>query len=299
MTLRHRIGGYREYDPSAETAFFCEAFWTHHTPPGDAIQGAAHRVLPDPAISVAFQTHRDDRGRPVQGAIVLIGAKTRPQLFPLVPGLELAAVRLKLEWVAPILGMDPAAIDDRIVNLSAVRPAMIDRLEDRLWHASSAIEALPILARTILETRISRLAPPPAATAALEIVRRSAGRLPCQQVADALGVSMRHLRRQVHDSAGLSPKTYARVLRFAHSMQLADRHSHPSWADVAVRSGYCDQSHLIRECLALGGGAPQQLHAERCRQRIDPAAAAAVPSHRLSRVRLLVTGHMAERSNRV
>jgi AraC-like DNA-binding protein len=297
MTLRHRIGGYREYGPSAETAFFCEAFWTHHTPHGDAIQGAAHRVLPDPAVSVAFQAHRDDSGRPVRGAIVLIGAKTRPRLFPLVPGLELAAVRLKLEWVAPILGIDPAAIDDRIVDLSAVRPAMIDRLEDRLWRASSAIEVLPILARTILETRISRLAPPPAATAALEIVRRSSGRLPCQRVAAALGVSMRHLRRQVHDSAGLSPKTYARVLRLAYSMQLADRHPRPHWADVAVQSGYCDQSHLIRECLALGGGSPQQLHAERCRQLIDLTAAAAVPTHRLSR-ELLVAANVAERSNR-
>lgn len=274
MSPRHRIGGYREYDSSAEAAFFCEAFWTHHAPPGEVVQGAAHRVLPDPAVSVAFWAHRDDTGRPIGGGAILIGAKTRPGLFPIIPNLELAAVRLKLEWVAPMLGLDAGALDNQIVDLSTVRPALVDRLEDRLWQARSAEEALGILTRTIIETRVSATAPPAAATAALEIVRRSAGSLPCQRVADLLGVSLRHLRRQVHDSAGLSPKTYARVLRLTRSVQVADRRDRPDWADVAARSGYCDQSHLIRECLALAGLAPQQLHRERRHQRVDVSQAA-------------------------
>jgi AraC-like DNA-binding protein len=271
MRPRHRIGGYCEYDPSAEAAFFSEAFWTHHTPPGNPVDGAAHRVLPDPALSVAYWAQRDDRGRPSRGGVVLVGPKTRPQFFPLVPGLEMAAVRLKLEWVAPILGIDPGGLDNQIVPLSSVRASLTDRLESRLAGTRSALDALPILARTILETRVTRLAPPPAATAALEIVRRSAGRLPCQRVADTLGVSMRHLRRQVREAAGLSPKTYARVLRLAHSMQIADRSPRPDWADVAVMGGYCDQSHLIRECLALADAPPNQLHIERGRQRVAVA----------------------------
>jgi AraC-like DNA-binding protein len=283
---RHRIGGYREYDPIVEAAFFCEAFWTHHSAAdagaatADAANagaasalaaGGAHRVLPDPALSVAFWSRRDEDGRPLSGGVVLIGPKTRPQLFPLVPGLELAAVRLKLEWVAPVLGIDPGGLDNQIVDLSSVRSGLTDFLEDRLWRTRSSLDALPILARTILDTRISPLAPPRAATAALEIVRRSAGRVPCHRVAGAVGVSMRHLRRQVQDSAGLSPKAYGRVLRLTHAMQIADRSRRPDWAGVAVRSGYCDQSHLIRECLALGGAPPNQLHAERSRQRVDVA----------------------------
>ncbi len=171
MQPRHRIGGYREYDPAAEAAFFCEAIWTHHT--AGAVVGGAHRVLPDPALSVAYWAERDEAGRPRRGGVVLIGPKTRPQLFPLVPGFELAAVRLKLEWVAPILGIDPGGIDDRIVDLSSVRSNLADRLEDRLWRSRSALEVIPILTRTILDARVSRLVPPRAATAALELVRRS------------------------------------------------------------------------------------------------------------------------------
>ena len=107
-------------------------------------------------------------------------------------------------------------------------------------------------------------------------MRRSAGRIPCQRVAHAVGLSLRHLRRQVHDSAGLSPKTYARVLRLAHTMQMADGSAAPVCGDIAARGGYCDQSHLIREALALGGASPAQLHAERRLQRV--AAENPIPS---------------------
>jgi methylphosphotriester-DNA--protein-cysteine methyltransferase len=268
---RHQIGGYREYDPDAEAAFFSEAFWSHHTPAGEVAQGAAHRVLPDPALSVAFQARRAGDGRVREGAVVLIGPKTRPHLFPLVPGLELAAVRLKLEWVAPLLGIDPGGLDDRIVELSSLPLTLGGGLEEALAGTRSAREALPILARAIVETRASRHAPAPAATAAMEIVRRTAGRVPCERVAARLGLSMRHLRRLVRDSSGLSPKTYARVLRLAHAMQLADRAPRPDWAGVALAGGYCDQSHLIRECVAIAGSAPSQIHTERSRQRVAVA----------------------------
>jgi AraC-like DNA-binding protein len=267
MRARHSIGGYREYAPFGEASCVCEAFWTHHA--GRSVApGSAHRVLPDPAVSVAFHATRDAAGVVIEGGLVLIGAKTRPQLFPVVAGIELAAIRLKLEWVGPILGVDPGALDDAIVDVSAVRPRLADALTARLCGTRSAVQVLPLLVRAVLDTRASLATPPAAATAALDIVRQSAGRVPCQRVADTVGLSIRHLRRQVHDSAGLSPKTYARALRLVHAMQLADCTATPLWADIAVRAGYCDQSHLIRETLALGGAPPAQLHAERRRQRV-------------------------------
>jgi AraC-like DNA-binding protein len=203
--------------------------------------------------------------------VVLIGPKTRPQLFPLIPGVDMAAVRLKLEWAAPILGIDPGSLDNQIAALSSVRMPTIDRLHESLMRTDSALGAIAILARTIRETRVSATAPSAAATTALEIMRRSGGRLPCDRVAGAIGISVRHLRRQVRDAAGLSPKAYARLLRLARAMQIADGADRPAWADVALRAGYCDQSHLIRECLALATASPQQLHQERGSQRIAVA----------------------------
>jgi AraC-like DNA-binding protein len=46
-------------------------------------------------------------------------------------------------------------------------------------------------------------------------------------------------------------------------MVLADAADRPAWADVAARAGYCDQSHLIRDAVAMAGVSPGDLHAER------------------------------------
>ena len=62
---RYCVGGYREYAPPPALTHCCEALWTHQTARGPAIDGAAHRVLPDIGISLAFQGFRNDNGEPI------------------------------------------------------------------------------------------------------------------------------------------------------------------------------------------------------------------------------------------
>lgn len=262
---RHRLGGYAEFAPAADLPEFVEALWWHQTPDVAVPPGAAHRVLPEFAVSVAFQVLRGDGGRPIDGGPILIGPKRRPQVYTITPGRELAAIRLKPEWVAPILGFDPLDVETQVVGLAAVHPALAARLHDALWRTRSAGEAIRAIAQGLARHRASQTQPS-AATRALDMVRRAEGRVPCERIATHAGMSVRHLRRQVHDAMGISPKQYARTLRLIASMRIADASPRPSWADVAVRAGYCDQSHLIRECVAATGSSPGALHAERRRQ---------------------------------
>jgi AraC-like DNA-binding protein len=263
---RHQIGGYREFAPSPDAAFFADAFWTHQTPNEPLPQGAAHRVLPDLAVSVAFQAFRDDAGRVCEGGPILIGPKLRPQVFRIVPGLELTAVRINAEWAAPMLGIDPFDIELRVMDLAELRPGLAAMLRDALWRTRSATEVIAVLSRTLIHARVSQAAPSAWARAALDVVRRTDGRIPCERVASRVGISLRHLRRHVHDATGVSPKTYARTLRLVTSMRLADGAARPAWSDIALQAGYYDQSHLIRECLAMTGSSPVDLHEERRRQ---------------------------------
>jgi AraC-like DNA-binding protein len=264
--LRHAIGGYREFAPPATAGAFCEAVWIHQTPADAVNSGAAHRVLPDLGVSLAFQGFRDDDGRPVDAAPILVGPKLHAQMFDLVPGRELAAVRIKPEWFGPLFGIDPLAIENRVDDLSAFAPALGARLAEALRRTRSAEQAADALMAEVLRARPRARPPSPLATAALDIVRGTAGRVPCQRLASRLGLSERHLRRHVHDSTGLSPKAFARSVRFVGSMLAADAEAKPVWADLAARAGYCDQSHLIRECVAMSGVAPSALHRERRRE---------------------------------
>jgi transcriptional regulator GlxA family with amidase domain len=132
------------------------------------------------------------------------------------------------------------------------------------------------MAAMLAAHRASRTPPSKVASVALDTVRRRAGRVSCQRLALTLGLSDRHFRRHVRDSTGVPPKTHARLLRFVDAMRTADRSVYPVWVDVAVSAGYFDQSHLIRDCVALAGTSPRALHAERRRQVIDDRAMSAL-----------------------
>jgi methylphosphotriester-DNA--protein-cysteine methyltransferase len=54
---------------------------------------------------------------------------------------------------------------------------------------------------------------------------------------------------------GLSPKTAARLLRFADVRQRIER-APARWAQVAFDVGYADQSHLNRDFRQLAGTTP-------------------------------------------
>ena len=203
---------------------------------------------------------------------MIIGPKLHAQIFQLVPGRELTSIRLKAEWVGPLLGIDPLDVEDSVAPLSGICPSLADRLYDGLRLTRSAAAALDVLAALVGDLlAAARARPSPLASAALALVRDSGGRMSCERAASMLGLSDRHFRRQIHDSTGLAPKSCARALRLVGAMLTADAAERPAWADVALASGYCDQSHLIRECVAMAGATPADLHCERRAQVIHAA----------------------------
>jgi len=257
--LRHHLGGYREYEPPAPLAMVAEAAWVYRT-----FDGASHRVLPDPAVSLAFWCRREPDGRPVAARLTLIGAKTRPHLVHFEAGCEITAFRIKLEWARSLLGLVPAEHNDGEHDLPALLPRFGTTLFDALVETRTSDQAARLLSAA-LAGKLSRTTGRDGETVghALDLVRRTAGRLPIEQIAGKIGISVRHLRRNVRRHAGVSLKAYARTQRILAVMTRADRSTQPYWARLAADSGFYDQPHLVRECRALCGLTPVEVHRER------------------------------------
>jgi methylphosphotriester-DNA--protein-cysteine methyltransferase len=263
-SARYRLADYHDYAPAPALARVAEGVWTHRIGPlAQLADGAMHRVLPDPALSIAFRCRRDAAGRPIDPELVAIGPKTRPYIFRFSSGCEIAAVRLKLEWVEPVFGLVPADHHDAEHDLLGTCP-FARAFFDQLVETRSCGEAAARLARAVSSCAPDRAAPRTRATAsALELVRRSSGGMAVDSIARATGSSVRQLRRTVRQEAGISLKTYARVIRLLQAVTAADRFATPLWARIAADAGFCDQPHLIRECRALTGLSPGGLHRER------------------------------------
>ncbi len=101
-------------------------------------------------------------------------------------------------------------------------------------------------------------------------LQQTTGRIRIGELAREIGCSRRLLETQFRDDLGLSPKTVARLLRFASVRQRIDQ-DRSRWADIAYEHGYCDQAHLNRDFRDLAGTTPTEF----CRQTQTVQATAA------------------------
>ncbi len=79
-----------------------------------------------------------------------------------------------------------------------------------------------------------------------------------REVVRQSGYSHRRFIALFRRAAGLSPKTYCRVLRFRRAVERTFAARDASLADIALDVGYSDQPHFTREFRAIAGISPLQ-----------------------------------------
>lgn len=70
-------------------------------------------------------------------------------------------------------------------------------------------------------------------------------------------LSVRTLERRFRQSAGLAPKTFARIFRFQNVFRLMETHPSIKLTQLALEAGYYDQAHFIREFREFAGMTPR------------------------------------------
>lgn len=103
----------------------------------------------------------------------------------------------------------------------------------------------------------------PAIHRAAAILRETPGAaLSIGAVARDVGVNRTHLARCFRRAYGCSMGEYARGARLARALRLLESNDEPI-AQIAVRAGFCDQSHFTRTCRRLVGVTPMAWRRDR------------------------------------
>lgn len=152
-----------------------------------------------------------------------------------------------------IYGMPAAELAQRLVPLDELLGALAVELVDRLRAATTWTARFAALDELLLRAvgsgaggdRVPRERPEVAEAWRRLVAAR--GRVQVGAIAAELGWSRRYLTERFRGEVGLSPKTFARVLRFEHAHELAAAQHPLPWADVASVSGYADEAHLVRD----------------------------------------------------
>jgi AraC-like DNA-binding protein len=244
---------------------YVETFWAIDGPEAAGPERASREhVLPTGHVHLAFRLSGgplrlfedggDRHGRLVSAAVVggareahyirdvsrptsSVGAQLRPGAAEALFGVtaeELAGRHTPLD---ELWGPDAAWMSELLADAPMLHQR-IDRLEALLAARLAHRPALHPAVSTVLD----RLRP------------ASSIRL----IVQATGYSHRTVAALFRRSVGLTPKQYARVMRFQRAIRCLSGARSASLVDVAIEAGYSDQAHFTREFKAFGGITPTE-----------------------------------------
>jgi AraC-like DNA-binding protein len=187
----------------------------------------------------------------------VMGPRRRARRKDLHRGQRAITARVRMGMHEAVFGVPSSAIAGRVLALGELWDARaVDQLTERMMAARDLASAARVLESALAEQQRAaqhrHAALVLAAVARLETLRVS-------EVADALAVSERHLRRVFREMIGMSPKEYARLTRFHRALRVARDRAGLDWAAVAASAGYYDQAHLIGDFREIAGVTPRAL----------------------------------------
>jgi len=157
-----------------------------------------------------------------------------------------------------LFGVPMDALANRVVELDDLFGADAPRLIERLYEAGTWSRRFDILDEVILRRVIAARAPNPLVVKAAHVLRATRGAASIARLARDLECSPRHLIATFREQVGVTPKTYARIVRFDHAVKRLRQADGMRWAEIADASGYYDQAHLIRDFHEFAGQTPGQ-----------------------------------------
>jgi AraC-like DNA-binding protein len=155
-----------------------------------------------------------------------------------------------------LFGLPIAELSDQLVDLPAVLGTGTAELVERLASAGTWGDRFAVLRTTLVRRMARGPQPTPAVASVWQRLRATHGSARIEQLVHSTGVSHRHLAARFREEVGMTPKAFARVLRFEHSLAMM-RKDGASLAAVAEAAGYYDQSHLNRDFRVLAGASPR------------------------------------------
>ncbi len=187
-------------------------------------------------------------------AALVSGAYQRPFVIDTREHASVIGVHFKPGGAFPFFRGAVGELADAHVDLEVLWGAGARELRERLCAAEIPPERFQILQRALM-VRISRSFGHRAAVQiGLEHLMHAGASI--AEIAARVELSHRRFIEVFAGAVGMRPKLFARVQRFQRAVALTKRVPSPDWGHLALRCGYFDQSHLIRDFAAFSGLSP-------------------------------------------
>jgi len=203
--------------------------------------------------------HVDSSPAEITYPITLIGAKTHQRIrLELRRRVETFAIMFQPTGLSRLFSLPGIELVNEHYDANVVIGREMELLRSRLGEARTFTERV-----AIADEVLCTLVPSPAREYGLDPVIRAIvvnkGVVRISDLAKQAGVSLRQFERRFTSELGISPKLYARIVRFEAALAKKGALPRCDWTTVAHELSYHDQMHMIHDFQKLSGGSPKSL----------------------------------------
>lgn len=233
---------YSEISPSPELISHIAYYWEFSS---ELSTPSRYQVVPDACVDLILNLNS-------KGPILISLSPTSLESFPIQPGDRWFGIRFLPSGIRRFFKMDLGEIKAQTSPFLEIFPKESKELEEKLRISNSFFNRIKtcdlyfseLLKKNFFETD-------PRIQTSLQQMYSD-----FQKPVEKLGfqISSRHLRRLFSENIGLSPKEFAKVLRFQIALRNWKENGH-----LDIGEGFYDQSHFIKDWKKFTGLTPSSL----------------------------------------
>lgn len=250
---------YHEYEPHPVLRDAVKCFWIHE---GSYAVEQVQDITPDGCVELLFNF-----GSPYQlwtatppcvlPAAVLVGFQQKTLPVRVDGTVKVVAARF-FAWGALALLRDEVGV--RTDAVTAVGPgweSLVRRLASQVTQGHYEV-AWKTLQDFLIPKALARAYDGKLVQTAAKLLYHTTGGCRIEELADACHTSVRQLQRTFQRVVGVSPKVFARTLRFEQAQRRLMFDPEADLTQLAYRCGYFDQAHFIKEFRSFTGKTPSE-----------------------------------------
>lgn len=244
--------GYREILPTDALRPFIHCYWVLRSP-GILETPWIYRIVSDGCIDLLINCTTFE-------PMILAGTADSASTVSFDRQIEYFGIRFLPGCFSYFFKLPLKEVVNHMLPCQDVWGNRLNDLESRLFEASSFQSKIEVAENFLVQQLVQQnQSPDLRLLGTLSEIYKNQGQFSIEK-ASGLGVSPRQLRRLFDKHLGVSPKTFARIVRFQSILHSMVGTSKKEWGQLCYDFGYYDQPHFIHEFESFSGVSPMSIH---------------------------------------
>jgi AraC-like DNA-binding protein len=252
---------YQEYPIAEPLKPYIKVIWSMES---EQCWAPPMRILPDSCVELVIHfnqpyktTYSNNRIEVQPQSFVVAQMKSFIEIEP-DGKIGMISIRFSAQGAYHFFGMPMKEIANGIVDLKLLWNDLAKEIEERIVESTNTKQRIKRIQRYLL-TQLQRNGKVDLTVDyCVHMIYATTGQIRVEDLSTKTGLSNRQLVRKFNNSIGLSPKEFARIIKFIGSLNYLKANKETNLSAAAHHCGYYDQAHFIHDFKEYAGLTPTQ-----------------------------------------